>query len=195
MTRLRHIGQLIVIKSLQLWAISLLLQFAEDPRQYCIGRHRRGDIVTTSTVTTTKDQDLATPLATSSRFKGTLIIPIRHSIIIDIGYEVRRLSGDNSGQRKPRCNDKSFSRDHDCELCFVSIISNRFLSLSWLAWNLLRTQHLCTYSATVPLTPSYFWCYFHYKYYSLYMYIYIYIIIYYYLFNRFGDTLLSLSVL
>lgn len=101
-------------------------------------------------VITTTDQGLATPLATSSRYKGTLIIPMRHNIIIGIGYEVRR-TGDNSDQRKPRrCNDKSFSRNHDSELCFVLVIPNRFLYLIvFYQPGILRTQHPCIYSITV----------------------------------------------
>ena len=46
-------------------------------------------------ITTTKDQGLATRLATSSRFRDTRIIPIRHSTIIGTECEVQD-SNDNS---------------------------------------------------------------------------------------------------
>lgn len=109
-------------------------------------------------------QGLATLLATSSRYKGTLIIPTRHNIIIGIGYEVRR-TGDNSNQRKPRrCNDKSFSRNHDSELCFVLVIPNRFLYLVVFYQPGIYYEHsiLVFYSITVSPIPSFSWCYFHY---------------------------------
>lgn len=59
------------------------------------GGTRQGDLDTIITVIiTTKDQGLAIRLATSSRFRDTRIIPIRHSTIIGTGCEVQD-SNDN----------------------------------------------------------------------------------------------------
>ena len=85
-----------------------------------------------------------------------------HALQYNHRHKIRG-TGDNSDQRKPRCNEHKFFH-YDSELCFMLVIPKP-VSLSRCllsAWNTANTASLYLFYHRITDVPPFSWCYFYY---------------------------------